>query len=85
MQWNMSGILQAVDFAHAGEGAADVRDGEGAADDEGDVEGVDDFVALPAFLAATHEMVGDAVVAGRTALATRPRSSLVLVPSGPGS
>jgi len=33
----MSGVLKAVDFAHAGEGAADVRDSDGAADDQGDV------------------------------------------------
>ena len=52
-----------MDFAHAGEGAADVRNGDGAADDEGDVEGVDDFFALPAFLAAADEMVSDAIVA----------------------
>src|SRR6266849_4949112 len=51
----MSGILEAVDLAHAGEGTADVRNGDGAADDEGDVEGVDDLVTLPAFFAAAHE------------------------------
>src|SRR6202040_1607281 len=31
----MSGIFEGVDFAHARESAADVRDGDGAADDEG--------------------------------------------------
>src|SRR6202043_3918426 len=61
----MSGVLEAVDLAHAGEGAADVRDSDGAADDEGDVEGVDDLFALPAFFTAAHEMVGDAVVAAQ--------------------
>jgi len=40
-----------------------VRDSDGAADDEGDVEGVDDLFALPAFFDAEHEVVGDAVVA----------------------
>src|SRR6266446_3923894 len=60
-----SGVFKAVDFAHAGEGAAHVRDGDGAADDEGHVEGVDDLVALPAFFAAAHEMVGDAIVAAQ--------------------
>jgi hypothetical protein len=59
----MSGILEAVDFAHAREGAAYMRNGDGAADNEGDVEGVYDVVALPAFFATAHEMVGDAVVA----------------------
>src|ERR1700739_2629292 len=43
------GISKTVDFAHAGEGAAHVRNGDRAADDEGDVEGVDDLFALPAF------------------------------------
>jgi len=52
-----------VDFAHAGEGAADVRNGDGAADDEGDVERVDDLFALPAFFAAAYEVVSDAIVA----------------------
>jgi hypothetical protein len=55
--------LQAMDFAHAGEGSADVGNGNGAADDKGDVEGVNHFVAGPAFFGAAHEVVGDAVVA----------------------
>src|SRR5258708_17115586 len=59
------GISKTVDFAHAGEGAAHVRNGDGAANDEGHVEGVDDFFALPAFFAAAHEMVGDAIVAAQ--------------------
>src|SRR5713226_2177653 len=57
--------FQAGDFAHAGEGAADVRDGDGAADDERDVKSVDDFVAVPAFFAAADKMVGDAIVAAK--------------------
>jgi hypothetical protein len=40
-----------------------VGNGDGAADDQSYVEGVDDFVAVPAFLAATNEMIGDAIVA----------------------
>src|SRR6202040_946804 len=59
----MSGVFEAIDLVHAGEGAADMRDGDRATDDEGDVEGVDDLFALPAFFAAAHEMVGDAIVA----------------------
>jgi len=52
-QWScaLSG-LQLFDFAHAGEGAADMRNGNGADDDQGDVERVNDFLALPAFFAA---------------------------------
>ncbi len=42
-----------------------MRDGDGAADDQRDVEGVDNLVALPALFAATHEMVGDAIVAAQ--------------------
>src|SRR4029077_14282838 len=60
-----SGISKAVDFAHAREGPADMRNGDGAADDEGDIEGVDDLVAFPAFFAAAHQMVGDALVAAQ--------------------
>jgi hypothetical protein len=56
--WSRLGILEAIDFAHAGEGASYVRDGDGAADDERDIEGVNDFVALPAFFAAAGEMSG---------------------------
>lgn len=37
--------------------------GDGAADNQGGVQGVDDFFALPAFFAAADEMVGDAIVA----------------------
>src|ERR1700758_3585861 len=39
-----------------------MRDGNGAAYDESDIQGVDNFVALPAFLAAAHKMVGDTVI-----------------------
>src|SRR5712692_6439427 len=56
-------VLEAGDFAHAGEGAADVWDGDRAANDERDVKSVDDFVAVPAFFAAADKMVGDAIVA----------------------
>jgi hypothetical protein len=55
--------FQRADFAHAGKGAADMGNGNGAADDKGDVQSVDDFFALPAFLAAADEVVSDAIVA----------------------
>ena len=55
--------FEAVDFAHTGEGAADVGNGDGAADDEGDVEGVDGFLPGPTFFGAADEVIGDAVVA----------------------
>jgi hypothetical protein len=55
--WSSLGILEAIDFAHASEGASYVRDGDGAADDERDIKGVKDFVALPAFFAAADEVV----------------------------
>src|ERR1700722_5182735 len=37
--------------------------GDGAADDQSDVQGVDDLLAVPAFFAAADKVVGDAVVA----------------------
>jgi hypothetical protein len=40
-----------------------VGNGDGATDDQGYVEGVYDFVAVPAFFAAANEVIGDAVVA----------------------
>jgi hypothetical protein len=55
MRWICQDFFKAVDLAHAGEGATDVRDSDGAADDEGHVEGVDDLVALPAFFAAAPD------------------------------
>src|SRR5712692_1120869 len=58
-------VLEAGDFAHAGEGAAEVRDSDGTADNERDVEGVDDFVAVPTFFAAAEEMISDAIVAAK--------------------
>jgi hypothetical protein len=48
---------------HSGKGAANVGDGDGASDDQGDVEGVDDFAAFPADFAAANKMIGDAIVA----------------------
>src|SRR5260370_36499344 len=55
--------MEAVDFAHARKGAAYVRNGNGAAHDQGDIQRVDDFFALPAFFAAALQMIGDAIVA----------------------
>jgi hypothetical protein len=40
-----------------------MRDGNGAADDQSDVESVDDLFAVPAFFAAADDVIGDAVVA----------------------
>ncbi len=61
---DLSGF-QAVDFMHAGEGTAHMRNRNGAADDQGDIERVDDFLALPAFFAAADQVIGDAVVAAQ--------------------
>jgi hypothetical protein len=49
--------------SHCGKGPADVGDGDGASDDQGDIEGVDHFIAFPADFAAANEVIGDAVVA----------------------
>src|SRR5713101_1136811 len=48
---------------HARKSAPYVRNGDGAADDERDVEGVNNLVALPTFFVAAHQMISDAVVA----------------------
>src|SRR6266851_543409 len=53
---------QAADFAHACKGAPHVRNGDGAADDQRDVERIDHFLAFPAFLAAADQVIGDAVI-----------------------
>src|SRR5712664_900062 len=57
--------LQAADFAHAGKSAPHVRNGDGTADDQGNVERVDHFFALPAFFAAANQVIGDAVIASQ--------------------
>jgi hypothetical protein len=55
--------LKPLYLPHSGEGPADVGDGNGASDDQGHVQGVNDFVAFPASFPAAHEVVGDAIVA----------------------
>jgi hypothetical protein len=55
--------FQRIYLAHAGEGAADVRDGDGPADDERDVQRVNHFGTVPSFFSAANEMIGDAVIA----------------------
>src|SRR5580704_18994620 len=42
-----------------------MRNGDGAADDQSDVQSVDDFLAVPAFFSAANEVIGDAVVAAQ--------------------
>src|SRR5260370_8373921 len=58
-----SSRMEAVDFTHPRKGAAYVRNGNGAAYNQSDIQRVDDFFALPAFFAAAHKMIGDAIVA----------------------
>jgi hypothetical protein len=48
---------------HAGEGAADMRNGDGTTYHKGDIERVNHFFPRPAFFRAADEMVGDAIVA----------------------
>jgi len=57
--------LEALDFAHAGKGAADVGNGNGTADDQGDIERVNDFFPAPAFFRGADEVVSDAVVTAK--------------------
>lgn len=56
---------QTIDLAHSRKGAANVRDSDGAADDQGDIQGVDDFLALPTLFTAANQMISDAVVAAK--------------------
>ena len=44
-------------------GSAQVRDHDGAADDEGNGESLEDLAARDALLSAADEMIGDTVVA----------------------
>src|SRR5216683_570479 len=39
--------------------------GNGAADDQRDIESVDHFVAFPAFFTAPDQMIGDAIIAAQ--------------------
>jgi len=50
-------------LTHARESPPDVRDSDRAADDQCDIECVNDFFTLPAFLPAANEMIRDAIVA----------------------
>jgi len=65
---NRNGVpsrLQAADFAHTGKARRTCGMVMGAANDQRYVEGVDHFFALPAFFAATDQVIGDAVVAAQ--------------------
>src|SRR5690606_5336324 len=53
----------AADLVEVGDGAAEVGDDDGAADDEGDGEGLEELLVGEAELGAADEVVGDAVVA----------------------
>jgi hypothetical protein len=55
--------LKAVDFAHACEGASHMRDSDGTADNQRDVERVNDFVALPALFATADQVIRNAIIA----------------------
>src|SRR2546423_4986847 len=57
--------LQSFDFPHARERTAHVGNGNRAAHNQRNVQRIDDFIALPALFAATHQMIGDAVVAAK--------------------
>src|ERR1700731_2218521 len=56
-------MLKPLYLPHSVKGPADVGNGDGAANDQGDVQGVNDFGAFPADFAAADEMVGDAIIA----------------------
>jgi hypothetical protein len=50
---------------HSGKNAANVGNGNGAAHDEGNVQGVDYLDAVPADFAAANQVIGDAVIAAQ--------------------
>src|SRR2546427_789035 len=52
--------------------------GDGAADDQGNVERINHFFALPAFLAAANQMIGDAVVAAQHGGSHQPEQFFLL-------
>src|SRR5260370_19391605 len=70
--------LQAADFAHAGKSAPHVRNGDRAANDQRHVESVNYFFALPAFLAAADQVIGDAVVAAQNGGSHQPEQFFLL-------
>jgi len=59
--WHTGRRFEAVDFAHAGKSTAQVRDGNRTTDEESDIQGIDDFFAVPAFFGAPNEVIGDAI------------------------
>src|SRR5713226_8341181 len=70
--------LQAADLAHAGKGAPHVWNGDGAAYDQRYVQRVNHFFALPAFLAAADQVIGDAVVAAQHGGSHEPEQFFLL-------
>src|SRR5262249_18126406 len=71
-------------LSHPRKSAPDVRDRDGAADDECYVERVDHFFALPAFFGAAHQMVCDAVVAAKDCRRDEAEKFLRLCADGTG-
>src|SRR5260370_5103958 len=78
MEWSSRSWLQAADFAHARESAPHVRNGDGAANDQRDVERIDHFFTFPAFLAAADQVVSDAVIAAQHGGGDQPEQFFLL-------
>src|SRR5690606_27350271 len=57
------GSAASAELVEVGDGAAEVGDDDGAADDEADGEGLEELLVGEAELGAADEVVGDAVVA----------------------
>src|SRR5215471_14900172 len=74
---------QALDLAHAAEGAADVRDGNRTADDKGDVQGVDHLFSRPAFVGSANQMVGNAIIAAQNGRSHQAQKLLCFAAKGP--
>src|SRR5216684_3522794 len=55
-----------------------MRNGNGTADDQSDIQRVNDFLALPAFFAAAGQVIGDAVIATQNGGGDESEQFLVL-------
>lgn len=57
--------FEAVDFAHAAEGAADMGNSNRTTHHERHAERVDDFFAVPTLFGGADQVIGDAIVAAQ--------------------
>ena len=70
--------IRALHFVQRVHGAAQVRNGDRSPDHQRHVEGLEELVAGDAFLAAAHDVIGDAVVAAQHQRGHEPEQLLGL-------